>query len=305
MRTRRGNVLLSGSIVLAVSLGAGYLLTAVLVPAPIDEAAARERQLAAELGAPAAVDSEIERTISELADLTPPELELGDRDGVGGGGGGGDAPGDGQLPTDPEWETFERTDLYLPLLLSTGSQLVQAHELYRNQQLNPVDVYIHPRHREVIAACIEQYKAVDEKLEQAEADATAHEVSIAIERGVGKRIEGRVVPHKHLPVEFQAGIERQFAAKGLSAEVPLTHTMFPKMDGKRYITRYFGDHGIAVPVRALPKTRAVREARAFVATELGGAIISYFTGLGLLSDEAAVATGEDIVESLSAVAQAR
>ncbi|MCA8976653.1 MAG: hypothetical protein KDC98_18170 [Planctomycetes bacterium] len=284
----------TATLLLAVCLVGGYFGGRALAPNE-DPRAERIRQVDAELAADTRFAAEIERALQSLTQVEAPAITAP----AALPGSSATAPATG----DPEWATFERTDGYLPLMLQGGCRLLTARELFRNEHLNVVDAYIAPAHREAMAHCVEQYRAIDARLADIEADAIALEIDAAIDRGVGERFEGRVVPHAFMPAEFQKALAEQFAASGLADELPKTHTLFPKVEGQHHVTRYFGDHGIAVPVAAMPQTRAAREARMFVATELGGALLAYFTGLGLMSDDSALRAGGDLVESLAAVAR--
>ncbi|MCA8948416.1 MAG: hypothetical protein KDE27_02875 [Planctomycetes bacterium] len=201
--------------------------------------------------------------------------------------------GSAPLPLDdPEWALFERSRDYLPFLVRTNAAAIRPEFLFRNQFLNPTDIYIPKDARELVQRMIDGYQKPLDQLRELEGDAMAEEADLAIERGLA--IERPTVPATldDLPAAQREEMERrlqtardQAAEAGAPADaIQIQVQSYPATSGDGFVTKHVGNAVYQIPVAALPITSSCRAFRRYLFTEIGLRVLQLFSQWGLTPD---------------------
>lgn len=207
---------------------------------------------------------------------------------------GADAETDGASanPGDREWPTLPRTKFRLSRALAHSAKALVARDLFRNEHLNPEDRYIPEPARQALGLAVASYADLVGQALEVETAAIHKEIAALVEMG-----KAQGVPYDRMRIprimeesaddSLRADLTAVMQKHALDPEK--SHLIVPEMvfgTGERPYAMYCTDGTLfGARLCELPMAQEAVHIRHHITMELATAIVGFFRGWQLLSQE--------------------
>lgn len=206
---------------------------------------------------------------------------------------------------DDEWDSFPRTTRSFARHMVYGTDVAgydDYHQLYRNADLNPRDVYIPKDIRRTLPMLCGELLGLIHKARTLMDSTALKEGSALVAAGLAHSASMTAAMDDRTPEELAHDklVEAQMLASGVAG--PIQHVRATKMFGKApYFMHRDGDKMFGVHTSEMPLTKQIEDAQSYAISQAANAILAWFETQGTIRRTEA----EDLLEKVFSLLESR